>query len=86
VKSVLPAAPLFNTAIALFISGIFWMMVWFVIENRRAVRPRRGRFELFAVALMIVSAYLMLDIVVHPSTFFMPSDAPVAAAPLASGK
>jgi hypothetical protein len=81
---VLLAAPLFNTAIALFISGIFWMMVWFVIENRRALRPRRKRCELFAVALMIVSAYLMLDIVAHPATFFMRFAAPVAAAPLMS--
>jgi len=77
-----PSSSVLNAIVAFFYSGIFWMMVWFVIENRRAPRGRQKPLEPLAVALMVLSAYLMLEVVAHQSMFAMPLDAPVAAAPL----
>ena len=62
------STPVLDAAIAFFYSGIFWMMVWFVIENRRTPRAERKRLEPFALLLMVCSAYLILGIVAHQST------------------
>jgi hypothetical protein len=59
-------------AVALFYSGIFWMMVWFVVENgglRRSARP--GMLPL-AMVLMVFAAYLILGVVAHQRLFAMP--------------
>ena len=55
-----------QSAFALFYSGIFWMMVWFLIENRRQPPAERRPLAPLALALMLLSAYQMLDIVAHP--------------------
>lgn len=81
-----PSSSVLNAIVAFFYSGIFWMMVWFVIENRLAPRGRRKPLEPFAVALMVVSAYLMLEVVAHQSMSAMPLDVPAAAAPLSGDK
>lgn len=55
-----PSCATIRACIALFYSGIFWMMVMFVIENRRAQPRQRKLLVPLAVVLMIGSVYLML--------------------------
>jgi hypothetical protein len=69
-----PASNVPSALVAFFYSGIFWMMVWFVIENRHAPRDCRKRLEPVALALMVMSAYLMLGVVTSQSPFAPPSD------------
>lgn len=75
-----------NAIVAFFYSGIFWMMIWFVIENRHAPHGQRKPLEPLAVALMVLSAYLMLEVVAHQSMYAMPLDAPVGTTLLSGDK
>jgi hypothetical protein len=59
-------------AVALFYSGIFWMMAWFVLENGGVRRPQRPGMLPLALVLMIGSAYLILGVVAHQQLFAMP--------------
>jgi len=65
---MLRSTSLLDAAIAFFYSGIFWMMVWFVIENWRTPRAERKRLMPFALLLMVCAAYLMLGVVAHQTT------------------
>lgn len=56
---------LVRAGLALFYTGIFWMMVWFVIENRRTAPSERKPLLPLAVVLMIGSIYLILGVVAH---------------------
>jgi hypothetical protein len=62
-------------AVGLFYSGIFWMMVLFLVEVRTMHRRVGSFLVVLAVALMIVSAYLMLGVVAHQELFAMPLNA-----------
>ena len=75
---MLPAS--MNALIAFFYSGIFWMMVWFVVENRRAPRDQQKPLVPLALVLMVLSIYLMHGVVSRGSMFAVPFDAPIAAA------
>lgn len=71
-----------GSCVALFYSGIFWMMVFFVIENRRKSERERKPLEPLAVVLMLGAVYLMLGVVTHPdlsTTFLRPPDATTAS-------
>jgi hypothetical protein len=83
---MLPPTVVPHALIAFFYSGIFWMMVWFVIENRRTPRDRRKPLEAVAVALMVVSAYLMLGVVTSRSTVAEPPGRPRQAALAAAAR
>ncbi len=60
-----PSFATIRACVALFYSGIFWMMVLFVIENRRVESSERRPLLPVAVLLMVGSVYLMLGIVAH---------------------
>jgi hypothetical protein len=51
---------------AMFYSGIFWMMVWFIIENRRADPAQRRPLVPLALVLMIGSVYLIGGVMARP--------------------
>ncbi len=68
-----------QAAEALFYSGIFWMMVLFIVENRRAPAAERKPLLPLALVLMVASAYLMFGVVAHQRAFATPLDAAVVA-------
>ena len=43
-------------------SGIFWMMIWFLVEKVSMRRPLPGSTRL-AVVLLVLSAYALIDVV-----------------------
>lgn len=59
---------------ALFYSGIFWMMVLFLVVDRHALDRTSARSELvpLAIVVLIASAYLFLGVVAHQEVFAMP--------------
>jgi hypothetical protein len=63
-------------AVALFYSGIFWMMSWFVLENGGIRRSQRPGMLPLALVLMVGSAYLILGVVAHQQLFAMPIEPP----------
>lgn len=47
-------------------SGIFWMMIWFLLEEISMKHPLPGSTGL-AIVVLVVSAYLLVDVVTHAS-------------------
>ena len=43
-------------------SGIFWMMIWFLLEKVSMKQPLPGSARL-AIVVLIVSAYALIDVV-----------------------
>lgn len=72
-----PSLGFMQSAAAFFYSGIFWMMVLFLIENRRVPPSERKPLVPLALVIMIGSAYLMLGVVAHQRVFVTPLDASV---------
>lgn len=66
-----------QSATALFYSGIFWMMVLFIVENRRVPPSERKPLVPLALLLMVASAYLILGVVARQPAFV---SSPFAAA------
>jgi glucan phosphoethanolaminetransferase (alkaline phosphatase superfamily) len=66
------ASELARFAAALFFSGIFWMMILFLIEVRALKRRVRPGLVALAVILLIASAYLMLGVVANQGLLAMP--------------
>ena len=54
---------LVRSGLALFYTGIFWMMVWFVVEDRRAAPADRKPLLPLAIVLMAGSIYLIRGVV-----------------------
>jgi hypothetical protein len=54
-------------------SGIFWMMIWFLIEKISMKRPLPGSTGL-AIVVLVLSAYLLIDVVTQASavSFLVP--------------
>jgi hypothetical protein len=59
-------------AATLFYSGVFWMMVMFLVENGTGRTSKRAELVPWAFLLMVFSAYLTLGVVVHQTLFAMP--------------
>lgn len=60
--------------LAVFVcSGIFWMMILFLVEKVSMKHPLPGSTSL-AIVVLVVSAYLLIDVVTKQSavSFLMP--------------
>jgi hypothetical protein len=55
--------------LAVFVcSGIFWMMILFLVEKVSMKHPLPGSTGL-AIVVLVVSAYLLIDVVTQQITF-----------------
>jgi len=60
--------------LAVFVcSGVFWMMIWFLLEKVSMKHQLPGSTGL-AVVVLVLSAYLLIDVVTQESavSFLMP--------------
>jgi hypothetical protein len=52
--------------LAVFVcSGIVWMMIWFLVEKVSLKHPLPGSIG-FAIVVLVLSAYLLVDVVTQP--------------------